>query len=302
MSGSGSKYLSSAGPPRIGTDVENSCPVKPKCDKWGNMKNRIKTMYPKQKKLEFRPVDYGTFAPYILSFISSTLFAFMFGLSFLAVPGPLSNYTVSLVVGFTTLGLIYLTEKAGGAHFNPVATLVQYFLQMWSLAPNINKWWAPIVLILVEIAGAFVGSAILLGFFPASSCLGSSAPGPLSGGSRGVTFSAEMIGTAFIMLIWFYPRIHKKIHPLVTGFAVIAATFLFLYISGSSFNPARSFSANVVTEFADACGGDGDIVWIYYLAPFVGGAIAAFLILIIGWFLGHIYAKEKEPEYECLRP
>ena len=66
---------------------------------------------------------------------------------------------------------------------------------------------------------------------------------------------------------------------LVIGGALVLVHLLGISVTGTSVNPARSFGPALIA-------GNLSNIWVFLLAPLVGGAIAAFI------YLGVI--KEKE--------
>lgn len=81
--------------------------------------------------------------------------------------------------------------------------------------------------------------------------------------------------------------VHKKsiagnIAPIAIGWSVLLAHLVLIPFTGCGINPARSFGPHVVVAMA----GHGSSlesrgIWVYYIAPFVGAVVAAFMTSLI---------------------
>lgn len=246
----------------------------------------------KEKKLKFKKSCYDGLSPYLHAFGSVLTFTLIAGLVTNALfPGVQDPLAIALALGGITTLLFFWPGHRGGIHFNPAATLLQYILQFFGLAAEI-PWWAVLILWVVQLAGAVLGSLIVLAFVPSSSCLGATFPGPVVGGSDGLALFAEAIGSTLLFIAWFLYDAGKVGHPLLVGFVQAGLTLVFLFISGASFNPARSFGPWVVTWFSHSCG--SHFQWVYWFGPFLGAGAALAIILVSRWLRGQVVMKTPE--------
>ncbi|URE23016.1 hypothetical protein MUK42_18238 [Musa troglodytarum] len=66
---------------------------------------------------------------------------------------------------------------------------------------------------------------------------------------------------------------NEVLAPLPIGFAVFMVHLATIPITGTGINPARSLGAAVIYNQAKAW--DDQVLWIFWVGPFVGAAIAA---------------------------
>jgi aquaporin Z len=177
-----------------------------------------------------------------------------------------------LITGFlfgSTGGLIAVSPlgKLSGAHLNPMVTFafwVQGKLQTHMMAAYI----------LVQFAGAALGSLPLLlwGQMGGSVDFGATVPG--SGYSILVALSGEILTTGAMILGLFFFLSHTRLRrftPLLFPFLYAVMVFLEAPVSGTSTNPARSFGPSLVA-------GVWQDWWIYWLGPMLGTLLALALI------------------------
>ena len=124
--------------------------------------------------------------------------------------------------------------------------------------------------LIAQFAGAIAGAAALMAFVGKESGLGANA---LYEGNIALSLLIEVILT-FVFVIAILGVTSKKENGAVSGI-VIGLTLTLVHILGISFtgtsvNPARSFGPALLV------GGDALAnVWVFLVAPLVGGALAA---------------------------
>jgi aquaporin Z len=225
--------------------------------------------------------------PVLLAEAAGTGLLLLAGLSFVILDfgagSPVSKWIPDpglrrLITGFlfgSTGGLIAISPlgKLSGAHLNPVVTFA--FWAQGKLQTHMMAGY-----ILVQFAGAAIGSLPLLlwGQIGSSVDFGATVPG--AGYSTWVVLAGEILTTGAMILGLFFFLSHaglRRFTPLLFPFLYAVMVFLEAPISGTSTNPARSFGPSLVA-------GAWQGWWIYWLGPLLGTLLA--LVLIRSNWLG----------------
>ncbi|MGL5826449.1 MAG: MIP/aquaporin family protein [Nocardioides sp.] len=166
-------------------------------------------------------------------------------------------------IGAVLMTMIYAGGHISGAHYNPavsVAAFIRGRLPAAELGPYIGA----------QLAGAAVAGLIGGGFL-----VDTTASDAYSGKALAVALVAEFLFTfalAWVVLNVATSRDHEGngFYGLAIGFTVMAGAFAVGGLSGGAFNPAVGFGISVggVAGWAN--------IWIYLLAPTLGGAAAGF--------------------------
>jgi glycerol uptake facilitator protein/aquaporin Z len=191
-------------------------------------------------------------------------------------PSPISDHVTTLhgrlavvgvIVGLLLTGLMLNPlSRVTGTHMNPAISLAMW---RFGLLPRAAMVW--------YIAGQLVGSivGVLLGALVWGSSV--SRP-PLSFGvvhaapnwNAAEVFAIEAATTAALVvavgLVLSNPRT-ARLTPFVIGALVCILVIAFGGLSGGSDNPARQFGPAVMA-------GDTSMLWVYLIAPVVGGVFA----------------------------
>jgi aquaporin Z len=201
----------------------------------------------------------------------------------------------ALAFGLVLLGLVYVLGPISGCHVNPAVTLGAI------LARRIHPLEA-LGYIAAQFVGGILGALLLWWVFTFSpfyhrqvTGLGADGYGKLSHIhiSQGGAFLIEVIMT--MVFVFVILGVTSKIANALTAGLVIGLTLSFIHligipIDGTSVNPARSLGPALVV------GGTAlSQVWLFIVAPLVGGALAAGL----HWL---IYPKEALEPVESLEP
>ena len=181
---------------------------------------------------------------------------------------------VSLAFGLTVLTMAYAVGPISGGHFNPAVSLG---LMVAGRFPgrDLLPYWA------AQVAGAVVAAALLYvivsgqagftgpgGF--ASNGFGAASPG---GYSLTSAFLIEVILTAGFLVVILgatAPGGHAMAAPIAIGLALTLIHLVSIPVTNTSVNPARSTG---VALFAD--GPALGQLWLFWVAPLVGGALGA---------------------------
>ena len=181
----------------------------------------------------------------------------------------------SLAFGLVLMGLIYAIGSISGCHVNPAVTIGALIAKRITLTDAIGYWIAQFI-------GGIVGAGLLWFTFKQSPNYISKSTGLGADGygvhsmihiSAGGAFLAEVIMTAIFVFV-ILAATGKAGAGLVTGLVIgLTLTLVHLFgisVDGTSVNPARSFGPALLL------GGDAlKQVWVFIVAPLVGGAVAA---------------------------
>ncbi|MGY1696251.1 MULTISPECIES: MIP/aquaporin family protein [unclassified Geodermatophilus] len=174
---------------------------------------------------------------------------------------------VVLAFGLTLTALAAALGHVSGCHLNPAVTLG---LAVTGRFP----WRAAGAYVAAQLAGGLAGAAATWAVYGAAArseaVLGATTP--QEGVSSGQAFLAEALVTFVLVLVVVSvatdDRAESSIAPVAVGFALAAAVFAAGPLTGGAVNPARAFGPNVLA-------GQLSSLWIYLLAPVVGGVLAA---------------------------
>jgi aquaporin Z len=188
---------------------------------------------------------------------------------------------VSLAFGLTVLTMAYGVGHISGGHFNPAVTLGLWAGGRFSTAEIIPYWIAQVVgavlaaAVLYLIASGKAGFELSAGF--ASNGFGEHSPGKYPLVSALV---AEVVLTFFFLLVILGStdkRAPAGFAPIAIGLALTLIHLISIPVTNTSVNPARSTGpALFVGGWALAQ------LWLFWVAPLVGGAIAGFVYRWLG--------------------
>jgi aquaporin Z len=183
----------------------------------------------------------------------------------------------ALAFGIILLGLAYAIGPVSGCHVNPAVTIGFLISGQMPLTEVIGYWIA-------QFLGAIAGAYTLYGVFTASPDYSRKTTGLGTDGwgsaslthiSGGGAFGVEVIMTmAFVFVIL---MVTSKIGSpgfaaLALGLTLTVIHLLGIPLTGTSVNPARSLGPALVV------GGQAlNQVWLFIVAPLVGGILAALL-------------------------
>ena len=180
---------------------------------------------------------------------------------------------VSLAFGLTVLTMAYAVGGISGGHFNPAVSLGLAVAGRFAWKDLIPYWAAQVV-------GAIIAAALL--FMIASGQAGWEAGGFASNGfgelspggySMQAALIIEIILTAGFLIVILGATSKAApagFAPLAIGMALTLIHLISIPVTNTSVNPARSTGAALFAETA-AMGQ----LWLFWVAPLVGGAIGA---------------------------
>lgn len=183
----------------------------------------------------------------------------------------------ALTFGLVLLGLVYVLGPISGCHVNPAVTVGALVARRIEVMEGIGY-------IVAQVVGGILGALLLWGVFANSpfyrrkiTGLGADGYGKASHIhiSAGGAFLAEVVLTAVFVFVIL--GVTSRIANAATAGVAIGLTLAFIHlvgipITGTSVNPARSLGPALVV------GGTAlSQVWLFIVAPLVGGVAAAAL-------------------------
>jgi aquaporin Z len=208
---------------------------------------------------------------YIAELIGTLILTFMGCGSavLLGVDASGGHLAVALAFGLAIVAVAYTIGGISGCHINPAVSLAMLICGRLSLTDFIGY-------AVSQMLGAAAGAGLLrlvvgFGIIDRTGSLG--ANGVANAGGAGAALVIEVILT-FIFLFAVLGVTSEKAYGSVTGI-VIGLTLAFVHIigiplTGTSVNPARSLGPALV-----AGGGALADLWVFFLAPLAGAALAA---------------------------
>lgn len=188
-----------------------------------------------------------------------------------------SGYLLTaLAFGLTIVGMAYCIGNISGCHINPAVSLGCLIAGRMEAKDFIGY-------ICAQCLGAFAGSgclALIFNLGGVTDMTGGFGTNGLGGvnGNIGAGLIVEVILTFFFVMVILGVTSGKHPHGsfggLIIGLSLVLIHILGIGLTGTSVNPARSLGPAIVAAIA----GNMDpiaVVWIFILAPLVGGALAA---------------------------
>ncbi len=182
---------------------------------------------------------------------------------------------ISFAFGLTLLAMVYAIGKISGCHVNPAVSIAM-------LVAGKMKGRDTIFYVIAQCVGAIIAAAILMaiaigkpGYTVAAGGLGQNGYGVQSpaGYSMLACLVAEIVLTALFLFVIFgstSKRAPEGFAGLSIGMSLVIIYLVGIPITGASVNPARSLGPAVFV-------GDAALsqLWLFWVAPIVGGIIAA---------------------------
>lgn len=182
----------------------------------------------------------------------------------------------ALAFGLVLLALAYTLGEISGAHVNPAVTLGFLVAGRIALKEAIGYWVAQFI-------GGIIGALVLWGivsgapgYSTSTNGLGADGWGPhasMVGIGAGGAFATEVVLT-FLFVLVVLMATSRIASPgfagLAIGLGLMTVHLIGIPLDGTSVNPARSLGPALIV------GGRAlDQIWLFLVAPLVGGALAA---------------------------
>lgn len=176
---------------------------------------------------------------------------------------------VAMAFGLSVVAMAYAIGNISGCHINPAITL-----GVWMSGGMKTK--RALMYMLFQIVGAIIGSLILSLLVSTGTHEGPTATGSntFEPGNVAQAFIAETVFTFIFVLVVLAATDQKKgagnLAGLAIGLTLILIHIVCIPITGTSVNPARSIGPALIE------GGQAmEQLWLFIVAPFLGGAISA---------------------------
>ncbi len=211
----------------------------------------------------------------LLVFFAVGVATLMFGFKFDGGSVAAGVVATALAFGLVLLGLAYVLGPISGCHVNPAVTLGAALSGRIPWVEAAGYWVAQFV-------GGYLGALLLWAMFRQSPLYSTGKQGLGTDGygaasdihiSAGGAFLAEVVLTA--LFVFAVLGVTHRIANAATAGMVIGLTLTVVHligipITGTSVNPARALGPALVV------GGTAlSQVWLFIVAPLVGGAVAA---------------------------
>jgi aquaporin Z len=185
--------------------------------------------------------------------------------------------TTGFAVGMSVAVMAYAVGRVSGGHFNPAVTI-------GAIISGRLAWSQAGLYMLAQLAGALLGGGVLWVFwqgvpgFSSDGSFAQNAYGDQSGTGIAwwAAFLVEVVATLVFLIVILSVtdgrNEHPALAPLAIGLTLAVLHFATISLTGTSVNPARSIGTGI---FA---GSDAIIqLWLFILAPLLGGALAGVL-------------------------
>jgi aquaporin Z len=185
---------------------------------------------------------------------------------------------ISFAFGLTVLVMVYTIGHISGCHINPAITIA---MLISGKIKSRDAWFY----VVFQCFGAIIGAGILLaialglpGYSIAENGLGQNGYADYSPGGYALLacFIAEVVLTALFLFVIFGSTSKKAPEGFAgvsIGFSLAIIHIVAIPITGTSVNPARSLGPALLVG-GEALGQ----LWLFWVAPIIGGLLAAF-----GW-------------------
>ena len=212
----------------------------------------------------------GTFALVLFGCGSAVFGQIFVGADMLTTMGnPITITAIGMCFGLAVLIMAYAIGPISGCHVNPAVSFGVFLNGGMSFKEMISYWIAQII-------GGILG-AIAIGLISMQWDMFGANQYPT--GHLGGAFIGEVIFTFLFVLVVLGATSKKAPNGfagIAIGWALAIVNIVMIPIDGASVNPARSIGPAIFT------GGEAlSQIWVYILAPLIGGLVAALIWQVI---------------------
>lgn len=180
---------------------------------------------------------------------------------------PAGVLATAVAFGLAVVAMAYTIGAISGCHINPAITLGVALSGRMSWKDACGYWVGQFV-------GGIVGAAILFAICKVAGVEMGGANGVANAGGACGACLVEVVATFIFVLVVLGTTDEKKgagnLAGLAIGLTLILVHLVCINLTGTSVNPARSFGPALFV-----CGQAIKDVWVFIVAPMVGGALAA---------------------------
>lgn len=191
---------------------------------------------------------------------------------------------IGLAFGIAIIIAAYSIGNVSGAHLNPAVSLAMLIDGRMKVADFIGY-------IVAQVLGAIAGAGLIIAFTGSNKSLGTN--GYASQSATNATLTQALIIEAVLTFVFVLVILgvtakaqFSNIAGIVIGLSLAAIVMTGLPYTGTSVNPARSFGPALL-----AGGTALKQVWVFIVAPLVGGALAA---LVHRFLLAPAYVEVED--------
>ena len=181
--------------------------------------------------------------------------------------GIAAYFATAAAFGLVIVAMAYSIGNISGCHINPAVSIAM----LVSKKMNVKDFCCYVV---AQVLGAIAGAALLGAIFGFDCSFGANATEKIGGG-----FLVEVVLTCIFVLAILGVTSRdafSKVAGLVIGGSLTLVHLLGIGITGTSVNPARSLGPAIF-----AGGKALEQIWIFILAPLVGGVLAALIWMFL---------------------
>jgi aquaporin Z len=218
---------------------------------------------------------------YIAEFIGTFFLVLTVGCT---VVGAGTGVIAALAIGAALMVMVYAGGHISGGHYNPAVTLGVLIRGKVQPADVVPYWIA-------QFAGGAIAALIVSKIFRAGAVV---TPMTLH---VGPALLAEFLFTFALVYVMLNAATAEgtsgnSFYGLAIGMTVMTGAFAVGDISGGAFNPAVALGMSILGI------SDWSNIWIYLVANFAGGAVAAIIFQLINPALQTTPIATDEPPYE----
>ncbi len=180
--------------------------------------------------------------------------------------------TTALAFGLVIVAMAYSIGNISGCHINPAVSIAMWVSKKLTLQDFCGY-------VISQIIGGIAGAAVIGVLFDTDCGYGANMVVSTSDGGIIKSLAIEVILT-FVFVLTILGVTSKKefanVAGLVIGLTLTLVHILGIYFTGTSVNPARSIASAIMAH-----GDPLKYLWVFVLAPLVGGVIAAYVWQIL---------------------
>ena len=178
--------------------------------------------------------------------------------------------TVAFAFGLSVVAMAYTIGPVSGCHINPAITVAAWISGRMKCAEAT-------VYVAAQLAGAFIGSAVLYalvnGGIETGGVTTTGANNFAEGGLMGAAIAETVLTFIFVLVVLgttYKTNNAPKFAGLAIGLTLVLVHIVGIPITGTSVNPARSIAPAVFEGGKALCN-----LWVFIVFPLVGAALSA---------------------------
>lgn len=194
----------------------------------------------------------------------------------------------ALAFGLVIVAMAYSVGRISGCHINPAVSLAMLIAKKMSLKEFL-------VYIIAQLIGGFLGGLLIFGVAKMAGLhlLGDASNYVINFGMEGVT-AGTVIGALLVEIVLTFLFIYVILNVtdssnegvgkkagLIIGLTLTLVHLVGIPLTGTSVNPARSFAAALNALIFNGTTDAIAQVWIFFVGPLLGGAIAALVFKLM---------------------